>query len=125
VKYRKFGKLDWEASVLGFGVMRLPVRGKNVQDIMVEPSINMIRHAIDNGVNYIDTAYVYHGGKSEELLGKALKDGYREKVRIATKMPMRLVEKEEDLDDFFYTHLQRLETDFIDFYLLHGLRESR
>ncbi|MBD3207187.1 aldo/keto reductase [Candidatus Bathyarchaeota archaeon] len=125
MKYRKFGKLDWDASVLGFGVMRLPVRGKNVRDIMVEPSINMIRHAIDNGVNYIDTAYVYHGGKSEELLGKALKDGYREKVRIATKMPMRLVEKEEDLDDFFYTHLQRLETDFIDFYLLHGLRESR
>jgi predicted aldo/keto reductase-like oxidoreductase len=125
LKYRKFGKLDWEVSALGFGAMRLPIIGKDTSKIDVEPAIKMIRYAIDNGVNYLDTAYVYHRGMSETLVGKALKDGYREKVRIATKMPVRLVEKQENLDEYFDTHLERLQTDYIDFYLLHGLRKAR
>lgn len=87
-------------------------------------AIKMIRYAIDHGVNYLDSAYVYHRGKSEVLVGKALKNGYRKKVKIATKMPVRLVEKQENLEDYFNTHLDRLQTDHIDFYLLHGMREA-
>jgi len=124
MKYCKFGLLDWEVSALGFGAMRLPIIGKDASKIDEKQSIEMIRYAIDQGVNYIDTAYVYHRGKSEVLLGKALKDGYREKVRIATKMPVRLVEKKEDLEEYFNTHLERLQTEYIDFYLLHGMREA-
>ncbi len=124
MKYRKFGKLDWAVSALGFGVMRLPIIGKDASKIDEKQAIEMIRYAIDNGVNYIDTAYVYHRGNSEVVLGKALKDGYRERVKIATKMPVRLVEKQEHLEEYFNTHLERLQTNHIDFYLLHGMRET-
>jgi predicted aldo/keto reductase-like oxidoreductase len=125
MKYRKFGKLDWNVSALGFGAMRLPIINNDPSKIDTELATKMIRYAIDNGVNYLDTAYVYHREMSEVLVGKALEDGYRKKIKIATKMPVRLVEKQEDLDEYFNTHLKRLKTEYIDFYLLHGLRKSR
>jgi predicted aldo/keto reductase-like oxidoreductase len=124
MKYRRFGRLDWRVSALGFGAMRLPIFGKDRSNINEDISIKMIRYAIDHGVNYIDTAYVYHLGESEVLVGKVLKDGYREKVKIATKLPVRRVENEESLDEYFNTHLDRLQTDYIDFYLLHGMRKA-
>jgi predicted aldo/keto reductase-like oxidoreductase len=124
MKYRKFGKLDWEVSALGFGLMRLPIIGMDTSKIDEKQAIKMIRYAIDRGVNYLDTAYGYHRGMSEVLLGKALKDGYREKVKIATKMPVYNVEKQENLEEYFNTHLERLQADHIDFYLMHGLREA-
>jgi len=121
MKYRKFGKLDWEVSALGFGVMRMPTKDDNPANIDKPEAIRMIRYAIDHGVNYLDSAYMYHSEQSEPLVAESLKDGYREKVRIATKMPIGMVEKPEDFDRLFNEQLRRLQDDRIDFYLLHGL----
>jgi len=124
VKYRRFGKLDWKVSALGFGAMRLPTIGGDRSKIDEELAIRMIRYAVDHGVNYVDTAYRYHDGKSEILVGKALKNGYREKVHLATKMPLRMVRAREDLDNIFNDQLKKLQVEYIDNYLLHGLNEE-
>jgi predicted aldo/keto reductase-like oxidoreductase len=124
MKYRQFGKLDWKVSALGFGAMRLPIIGGDRSNIDEAEGVRMIRYAIDHGVNYLDTAYRYCDGKSEIVVGKALQDGYREKVRIATKMPIREVTTPEDLDRIFDDQLAKLQTDLIDFYLFHGLRRE-
>ncbi len=122
MQYRKFGSLDWNASALGFGCMRLPtVSNPGGPDIDENEAIKMIRHAIDNGVNYIDTAYFYHGGKSEIIVGKALQDGYREKVKLATKLPIFNVKGPEDYDRLLGEQLGKLNTGHIDFYLFHGI----
>ena len=127
MRKRPFGKTGLEVSMLGFGCMRLPVIGDDNSRIDEEHAIKMIHHAIENGINYFDTAYPYHGfdfskgGASEPLLGKALKNGYREKVFVATKLPIWLVHNREDMDRFLDEQLERLGTGTIDFYLLHGL----
>jgi len=120
VKYRSFGRTGWNASALAFGCMRLPCNGgpEKVDEAL---AVRMIRAAIDAGVNYVDTAYPYHGGKSEVVLGKALADGYRQKVKLADKMPMWLLKQPPDLNRIFDEQLQRLQTDHIDLYLLHSL----
>jgi len=124
LRYRKFGKLDWEASALGFGIMRLPVLEKDYGRIDEENARRMVRSAIDSGVNYLDTAWNYHRDNSEGFVGRVLADGYREKVRIATKMPCWLVEKPDDLDRMFDTQMERLQVEHIDFYLLHALQRD-
>ncbi len=110
--------------------MRLPVIGDDPTNIDEESAINLIRYAIDRGVNFIDTAYPYHGislaqgGQSEPLIAKALKEGYRKKVKIATKLPSWAVETREDMDKFLNEQLERLETDSIDFYMVHGINKT-
>jgi len=124
MKYRSFGKLNWKVSALGFGAMRLPTICNEAPKINEPEAIKMIRYAIDHGVNYVDTAYPYHGGNSETLVGKALEDGYRENVKLATKMPTWLVNSQQDMDKYLEEQLNRLKTD-VDFYLLHGLNKER
>ena len=117
--YRKMPKSGDELSVLGFGCMRLPVTKEGQID---EPrAIRQIRSAIDQGVNYLDTAWPYHAGESETLLGRALADGYREKVKVATKLPSWMIHRREDMDTYLDAQLEKLKTDHIDYYLLHAL----
>ena len=121
MQYRTFKKLDREVSLLGMGAMRLP----ETEDGQInEPeAIDIIRSAIDAGINYVDTAFGYHNGKSEGLVGKALRDGYREKVLLADKMPIWLAKDEEHMKEMFQTQLERLDTDYIDMYLVHSVNK--
>jgi predicted aldo/keto reductase-like oxidoreductase len=124
MKCRPFRKLNWKVSALGFGVMRLPTIGGDAAKINEPLATRMLRYAIDHGVNYLDTAYSYHGGNSEAFVGKVLQEGYREKVKLATKMPTWLVNSQQDMDKYLDEQLVRLKTN-IDFYLLHGLNKER
>lgn len=119
---RMMGKTGEEMSLLGFGCMRLPTLPSG--EINDEEAISMVRRAIDSGVNYLDTAYNYHGGKSEEFVGKVIQDGYREKVHIATKLPVWAVNSTEDCERLFREQLERLGVEQVDFYLLHSLNRD-
>lgn len=125
MKYRNFGKLDFKPSALGFGAMRLPVIGEDRSRIDEKKATRVIYYAIDHGVNYLDTAYMYHGSQSEPFLGKILTQKDRKKVKIATKLPTGMVETKKDFDQLLNEQLKRLKTDHIDFYLLHGLNKTR
>jgi uncharacterized protein len=118
MNYRTFGKLDYRPSALGFGCMRFPVVGGRLDE---KESVRMLRRAIDEGVNYVDTAYLYHDGRSESIVGVALKEGYRARVKLATKMPIWLVKTAADFDRYFDEQLARLGDERVDFYLLHAL----
>lgn len=120
--YRELGNLGITVSALGFGAMRLPVRTTSA-DIDEPLAISMMRYAFDHGVNYVDTGYNYHEGNSEKVVGKALWGGYRSKVLVATKMPVWLVESLADCDRILEEQLGRLETDRVDFYLLHNIQK--
>jgi len=127
MKYRNFAGLSWQPSALGFGCMRLPTtdgvaRSKNIDEA---ETCRLIRHAVDQGVNYIDTAYGYHEGRSESVVGKALQDGYRQKVKLASKLPTWLVNGPDDFDRLLNEQLARLQTPSLDFYLFHALDRER
>lgn len=125
MQYRIMPGTNEKVSILGFGAMRLPLTDEKDPKAIDEPlSISMIRSAIDGGVNYVDTAWPYHGERSEGVVGRALKDGYRDKVFLADKLPTWKVEKAEDFDRFLDVQLERLATDRIDFYLVHALKRD-
>ena len=126
MNYRTLGKTGFKVSVLGFGCMRLPTLNPNEPKIDRKKAIPLIRKGIDNGITYIDTAYPYHGGESETVVGLALKDGYREKVVLVTKAPVwhKDYTKAEDFEKYLEEQLTKLDVDYIDIYLLHGLNKK-
>ncbi|MCP4639312.1 MAG: aldo/keto reductase [bacterium] len=121
MQYRPFGNTGFSVSALGFGTMRLPTTDGDKPRVDRAETTRIIRHAIDQGVNYVDSGYTYQGEESEVALGEALLDGYRDRVAVATKLPVWLVESEADVEKYLDIQLQRLQTDRIDFYLIHNL----
>lgn len=121
MQYRKIRKVNIDVSAFGLGCMRFPMDGEKID---FDQSIDMIRYAIDNGVNYIDTAYPYHEGESENIVGKALTDGYREKTYLATKSPLWLIKSYADFEKYLDEQLEKLKVDYVDFYLLHAVGDS-
>lgn len=120
---RKLEKLGIETSLLGFGCMRFPVtEDGRINEAEAE---RMLDRAIAAGVNYIDTAYPYHGGESEPLVGRVLKKYDRDSFYLATKLPLWQVNTLEDAGRIFEDQLKRLQTDHIDFYLMHAVNRER
>ena len=124
MKYRTMGKLGIKNSAFGLGCMRFNGEASGDSTVSEEKAITLIRQAIDGGVTYLDTAYVYLGKTSEIIVGKALKDGYRDKVTIATKMPLGAVKDSESMMALLNEELNKLQTDHIDFYLMHGVDKN-
>ena len=124
MKFREFNGFDVKASVLGFGAMRLPIIDGDYSKIDEPEAIKMIRHAIENGVNYIDTAYPYHSEKGEAFVGKALKDGYRDKVYLTTKLPVSRLKEKGDMERIFSDQMKKLDVEYLDFYLLHAVNRN-
>ncbi len=129
MQYRDLGTTGERVSILGFGCMRLPTLGK-ANEIDYPAATELLHHAIDEGVNYVDTAWFYHAenfgqpGASEPFVGEALSGGWRERVNLATKLPQQIVRERDDMDRFLDQQLERLQTDHLDFYLVHGLNGS-
>ena len=116
MQYRLIKKTNDEISSLGFGAMRLPLKNGKIDR---DKASKLLYHAIDNGVNFIDTAYLY--GDSEKFLGEILKGEYKSKVKICTKLPAINVRKYEDMEKFLNEQLSRLQRDSIDYYLIHSI----
>lgn len=125
MKYRPMGKLGIQASAFGLGCMRFNGAASGDSVIDEQKAISLIRRAIDGGVTYLDTAYVYLDKTSEIVLGKALRDGYRERVTIATKMPAEYVHNRAEMEALLESELKKLQTDHIDFYLMHGINREK
>ncbi len=122
--YRKLGYTGIDVSILGFGVMRLPLNGNGTID--QDKSSSMLKFAIENGLNYIDTAFPYHNGQSEIFLGNFFESypELKKKVYISTKLPTWLINKPEDMDYYLKRQMENLKVDKIDFYLLHSLNKD-
>ncbi|MBF7097653.1 aldo/keto reductase [Alkalibacter mobilis] len=124
--YRSFGKDNLSISQLGFGCMRLPILDGDVGKIDVEEAAHMVQKAIDSGVNYIDTAWPYHNGQSEIFVGDFLeKTNQRDKVYLATKLPLFHLDETTDFYATLDKQLEKLKTSYFDFYLLHNIDDKK
>lgn len=123
MEYRKMENLGISTSLLGFGCMRFPTNADG--SINEEEALAMIDRAYQAGVTYFDTAYPYHGGKSEVVTGKALARYPRESYYLATKLPVWAVKTIDDVERIFFEQLERLQKDYVDFYLMHALNGER
>jgi uncharacterized protein len=123
MQYRRLGeRISEQVSALGFGCMRLPMAEHDGErSIDIPQAVEMFEIALDAGINYFDTAYPYHGGESEKVVGEHLCRTRRDEFLLATKMPIWKVEKESDFDEIFAEQLEKLQTDHIDFYLVHAI----
>lgn len=122
--YKKYGDTALSVSALGLGCMRLPKASADKEDIDYEKAQEIVDYALSHGINYIDTAHMYHDGKSEEFVGHALKKYKRGSYFLATKMPVWMAETPADVERIFNLQLERLQTDYIDFYLVHSLTKK-
>ncbi len=114
-------RTDDQLSILGFGCMRFPKKGNSFDMEEIEREIT---HAIDMGINYFDMAYIYSG--IEEVFGKVMeKYGFRDKIKIATKLPHYLMKDVNDMQKHFDEQLARLKTDHVDYYLMHMLPDLK
>jgi hypothetical protein len=118
MKYRIMGKTGIYVSALGFGTLRFPML-KDRKTVDEKLAVEIVRHAIDHGLNYMDAAYAYNDGQSEQTLGKALQDGYRDRVYLTSKSPWWMMERPEDFERIFDESRNRLRTDVVDFYHIH------
>ena len=124
MKTRTYTKTGAEISLLGLGCMRLPVIEPGKPAIDEEKAMEMVDTAMARGINYYDTAWFYHERTSEAFMGKALSRFDRDSYYLATKMPVSILEKEEDIPTIFAKQLENLQTDHFDFYLCHALSAS-
>lgn len=130
MRYRTFGKTGEKVSVLGFGTMRLPTIGDDYEKIDVPLATRLVRRAVEGGLNYIDTSWPYHsnnqmkGGASEPFVGQVVKEIGRKNVYIASKLPIWAIHSRADMDTFLNAQLKRLQTDHVDFYLVHSIRRA-
>jgi len=123
MNYRKLCGND--VSILGFGAMRLPIMNDDSKKIDTTNAHKMLDYALEHGINYIDTAYPYHGGESEKFIGKYLeKRNMRKDIYLTTKLPSWSIKEESDMDTYFHEQQQRLKTDYFDYYLIHSLNAT-
>ncbi|MDR1721505.1 MAG: aldo/keto reductase [Methanobrevibacter sp.] len=130
MKYRELGKTGEKVSILGFGAMRLPTIDGENNKIDKKLSSDLLTYGIENGINYVDTAYPYHGldftgeGESERFLGEFFSENYREDVFLTTKMPSWMINEKEDMERIFERQLELLQTDYLNGYLIHSIKED-
>jgi predicted aldo/keto reductase-like oxidoreductase len=122
--YRNYGKTGFQVSALGMGCMRLPFGSAGRREVEKEKAFELIRYAADHGINYFDAALTYHHGTCESILGEALAGGYREKVKIATKLMYGFMKTNDDIRRNLESTLKSLRTDYLDVYLLHNIQDS-
>ena len=124
MQYRDYGREGYQVSTFGMGCMRLPRRERPDGTVEVdrEKAYELLRYAADHGVNYFDTAFGYHGGDSERVVGEALEGERRKRVHIATKQPFAAMTDASTIRRNLENTLKKLRTDYLDVYLIHNIQ---